>query len=444
MGKRKIIGILTVLLALTLCACGKKDEGSTVEKPSKEATENEYSDIETPFKQTGLNKLEEMLYQNDDDRKYLTPSCEDYRVDIIDTKAIIFESCSLLQKPGGGEWVFGTDPMGKTTLKPCKIYRIYEYNDVGSLVSYKEKTVFENEGDAIHVAGTNGINGNHALYFIDWLGVNEVPADFTEEQGLRVICDEYLPAYYRILGGEEGYQADIVRTDNTFYSSFVLDNAGFINQDYFGGICEVEFLGDYLKTEGVEFSADNVDDEGFIYLNDGENSMTVYYSDPDAHKHNISTAEDNGGNLPDDFVVMKYDDQYFSPASDDYIIFYTMFEDYGDYCFNEQAALLSFDAAGNLIDAKYRYFRASNLVNPMSECIDSILLNEGSKLLYSDDTYAYFDVLDVGEFREYLGDGKYGDKTFTKAEILEQSVDENFVKVPIYGWASDNGIFISK
>lgn len=113
MGKRKIIGILTVLLALTLCACGKKDEGSTVEKPSKEATENEYSDIETPFKQTGLNKLEEMLYQNDDDRKYLTPSCEDYRVDIIDTKAIIFESCSLLQKPGGGRMGIRNRSYGK-------------------------------------------------------------------------------------------------------------------------------------------------------------------------------------------------------------------------------------------------------------------------------------------------------------------------------------------
>ena len=50
----------------------------------------------------------------------------------------------------------------------------------------------------------------------------------------------------------------------------------------------------------------------------------------------------------------------------------------------------------------------------------------------------------MGEFREYLGDGKYGDKTFTKAEILEQSVDENNVKVPIYGWSSDNGIYISK
>lgn len=147
---------------------------------------------------------------------------------------------------------------------------------------------------------------------------------------------------------------------------------------------------------------------------------------------------------PDDFVSMPYDDTYFAPAGDSFILFYTMFEDYGDYCFNSNAALLSFDESGTLIDAKYRIFHPNNLTDPMSEYIDSIMQNEGVALLYNDDTYAYFDISGSSEFREYLGDGQYGDKTYTKQEILNQSFDEETVKMPLYGWSSDNGMFVSQ
>ena len=39
-------------------------------------------------KERGREKIEALLYQSDDDEKYLTPTCEDYRVDIFETKAI--------------------------------------------------------------------------------------------------------------------------------------------------------------------------------------------------------------------------------------------------------------------------------------------------------------------------------------------------------------------
>lgn len=401
--------------------------------------EVDYSLLEA--KERGREKIEALLYQSDDDEKYLTPTCEDYRVDLFETKAIVYDACSIAKNPTG-LLVFGTN-MGTHTLRPCTVYRVYEYDYLGQLVSYKEKTVFESESDALHVSATLGRNGNHALYFIDWLGENKVPEDFTDEQGLKAICDEFLPAYYEIAGQDHGYQSSIVRLDNTYYFSFVLDNAGYINKEYFSGIGEMELLGESLYAEGVEFSADNTDDEGFIYMESGEDKATIYYSKPEAHRHNISSSSGENGNYPDDFVIMPYDDTYFAPEGDDYILYYTLFEDYGEYCFNERATLISFDNAGNITDAKYRYFRSSNTVNPMSELVDRILLTEGTKLLYQDDTYAYFDIFDSVELKEYLGDGGYGER-FNKAKLLEMSVDEEYLWMPMYGWSSDNGMYVSK
>ena len=392
-------------------------------------------------KERGREKIEELLYQSDDDIKYLTPTCEDYRVDIFETKAIIYDSCSIASN--AGIWVFGTDPMGTHTLRPCTVYRLYEYDYLGQLVSYKEKTVFESESDALHVSATLGRNGNHALYFIDWLGENKVPENFTDEQGLKAICDEFLPAYYEIDGQDHGYQSSIVRIDNIFYFSFFLNDAGHINKEFFSGIGEMELLGDFLGADGVEFSADNTDDEGFIYMESGEDRATIYYSKPEAHRHNISTSPGENGGYPDDFVEMPYDEQYFAPVGDDFILWYSMYEDYGDYDFNSDAVLISFDRAGNITDARYRLFRPSNMTNPMSELVDYMMNGEGVKLLYQDDTYAYFDIADCVELKEYIGDGVYGER-FNKAKLLEMSVDEETLWMPMKGWSSDNGMYVSK
>ena len=202
-------------------------------------------------------------------------------------------------------------------------------------------------------------------------------------------------------------------------------------------------LGDYLYTDGVEFSADNTDDEGFIYMESGEDRATIYYSKPEAHRHNISSSSGENGNYPDDFVSMPYDEQYFAPASDDYILYYSMYEDYGDYDFNSDAVLISFDSAGNITDARYRLFRPSNMVNPMSELVNSTLETEGVKLLYQDDTYAYFDIFDSVELKEYAGDGVYGER-FDRAALLVKSIDENNIWMPVNGWSADNGLYLSK
>ncbi|MCR5054676.1 MAG: hypothetical protein K6A69_07530 [Lachnospiraceae bacterium] len=401
----------------------------------------DYAAIES--RGNGLKELEEMLYQDDRDRQYLTPTSEDFRVDIFETTAIIFDSTRIDRAPASGLYVFGTNPEGTFTRKPVKVYRVYEFDHLGQLLCYKEKTVFENESDALHIAATLGVNGSHALWFIDWIGENKVPEDFTDEQGLKAICDKFLPEYYDEQGAESGYTSELKRYENVYYWSFILDDPGFRNKEFFTGRCETELIGESLNAEGIEFSADNVDEEGFIHLSSGDEKATVYYSKPEAHQHNMSTGSAGSGDLPDDFVVGPYDDKYFTPASDDYIIYYTMVEDYGEFRNNREAALISFDDDGNIIDAKFRFYRSANTVNPMEELIGYKLDYEGTKLLFNDDSYAYFDITDSSELKEYEGDGAYGDH-YTKSELIEVSVDEDGLWMPMSGWSSDNGIYMSK
>ena len=52
-------------------------------------------------------------------------------------------------------------------------------------------------------------------------------------------------------------------------------------------------------------------------------------------------------------------------------------------------------------------------------------------------------VFDSVELKEYLGDGVYGER-FDKSELLEKSIDEEDVWMPINGWSADNGMYISK
>jgi len=81
--------------------------------------------------------------------------------------------------------------------------------------------------------------------------------------------------------------------------------------------------------------------------------------------------------------------------------------------------------------------------NSMSELVDSRLETEGTKLLYQDDTYAYFDILDSVELKEYAGDGIYGER-FDRSALLEKSIDEDKIWMPVNGWSADNGMYISK
>ena len=79
----------------------------------------------------------------------------------------------------------------------------------------------------------------------------------------------------------------------------------------------------------------------------------------------------------------------------------------------------------------------------MEELIKYKLDYKGTKLLYSDDKYAYFDIIDSVDLKEYIGEDKYGER-FNKTQLLEKSLDENDAWMPMYGWSSEVGIYTSR
>ena len=47
------------------------------------------------------------------------------------------------------------------------------------------------------------------------------------------------------------------------------------------------------------------------------------------------------------------------------------------------------------------------------------------------------------ELKEYIGDGVYGER-FDRSVLLEKSIDEDNIWMPVNGWSADNGMYVSK
>ena len=50
---------------------------------------------------------------------------------------------------------------------------------------------------------------------------------------------------------------------------------------------------------------------------------------------------------------------------------------------------------------------------------------------------------DCVELKEYNDDSTYGER-YNRTELLERSVDEDFVWMPMGAWSSDTGLYVSK
>ncbi|MBR5336431.1 MAG: hypothetical protein IK152_00410 [Lachnospiraceae bacterium] len=387
---------------------------------------------------SGRDKLESELYKTAKDREFLTPKGDDFRVEIYEAKAKIYQKCSVTRPPNGA-LTFGTSLANEPVDKPCKIYRVISYAANGTITGYAEKAEFESEYDALHIYGANNHEENGYVFYYH-TGKDVVPEDLKEDDTLKVICDEIMPGNL-----QKSYGIKLVREGNAYYSDFssmLKDNpTDTVRMAYFG---ETYIYGNELHGQGMEFSADNADSEGYLKFERDDRKVTVYYSKPEAHAHNITRGGTTDGNasgatgeLPKDFVAMDKDGQYFKPSGDDYILFFTRFKDYGDYKFNEYAVLVSFNDKGEMVNAALRRFRAGNVANPMSELVAGITVEPGTKLLYSDDSVAYIDVAASAWF-------KNEGRTFTKAELIKDCMSEDMIKMPLYGTSADVGMYISK
>ncbi|MCR5800726.1 MAG: hypothetical protein K6G57_00150 [Lachnospiraceae bacterium] len=384
-------------------------------------------------KEAGLEKIFGMLLSTDPDNEYLKPSSDDFRVDIFEIPDARIYDQTVAIRPAGGPLLFGTDFRRNPVEVSCKMYRVYEYGPHGTLIAYSEKVEFESESDALHVFGANA-HDEFSYCFLEETGYDRIPDDFTDEFGLSEICDRIMPEGLKAKAASEGYDLVLKRESNIYYLK--CDNWTCApSTAYLENIGENYLIMQSLYARGTEFSADNADKEGFIHLESEGTKATVFYSKPEAHTHNISSGSDEG--YPDDFVQMADDDKYFSPATDDYILFYSMYEGYGDEPYNMRALIVSFDINGKVTDAKYRLYRSSNMVNPMSELIEDVLRSEGVSLITNDDNVAYFDVTKSDCMKK---DGEI----YNKTDLIEDSIDEDSINMPMYGWSAENGMYISK
>ncbi len=397
-------------------------------------------------KEEGVKKLEELLFRNETDREFLSPEEEDYRVEIYDAEATIYEESRVTENERG-VYIFGTEPEGLTKTKPCKVYRVTEYDERGRLASFREKTEFENESDALHIRAT-WLHGDYELNFLLTTGENAVPTGFTDESGLKEICDEILPEEFAASRGGEQFSTRIMRDENAYYSIFIPSEPGLFEEAFYVDLGQETLTGVSISADEVEIGADHADDEGYVYWSNGNGNVTVFYSKPDVHRHMISYGKSDAGNnttrssMPEDFAVMTTDSKYFAPTTDDYILLYTPLEEFDSYRYTEYAVLISFDENGIIENAKYRRFHPPNLVNPMSELIEWTLQGEGSSLLYDEDTVAYFDITDTPDLESDSGGN--GVQRLAKSELLKKCTGETGIWMPLYGESPDVAMYVSK
>lgn len=399
-------------------------------------------------------QIDEILYTCDLDREYLTPESEDYRVEIYDIpSAVVLRTASTIRPPGG-VLRFGTDPSKDGELINVQVIRVLEYDKTTKgLLAYSEKTVFPSERDTICVAGTNFKNENHPYLFIEQHGVDYLPDNFDPHEALKTICDILMPDYYSKLCDYMGIKCKMVRDSNVYYRKFYdLKDAPY-GEDSYTYFAEYDLLGCTLRTEGPEFGAHNCEETGMTSFTkqyeytlperagNDEYSATIYYSKPDRHKQEITYGEENTGSFPEGVATMSGDALYFTPATDDYVIFYLR-KDYDMIC-NERTVIVSFDASGNIVDAKFRLYKPDNMLNPMSDLIERHLQVAGeSEMLYSEANIAYFDITNCYDLRHNGYDGIRGD-LLTKQELIDGSIDENLIKMPCESWSDAYGIYIS-
>lgn len=403
----------------------------------------------------GAERINELLFTCDLDREYLTPTSDDYRVEIYEIPQVVVYRQASTIRPPGSPLRFGTDPSGDAELVPCKVIRVTEYDKGnGDVTAYSEKVIFENERDALCIPATNYRNENHPYQFIDQIGVDYCPDDFEPMPALATMCDKLMPAYYAKVCSNIGIDGKMQRDENVYYRKFYNLTSGFNATSQYSGYSELDFLNCILKTFGPEFSANNCDKTGFMELTKeyeydlpsgagtNEYRATIYYSKPNVHSNEIIIGDGSTGGLPDEVASMEKDGEYFTPATSNYMIFYVKMSPY-EVC-NTDAALISFDKSGNIVSAVYRLYKPDNMLNPMEELVGwKLEWNGDVSLLYTSDNLAYFDITNCNDLKVRQPDGAYG-KALTRQELLDSSIGEKEIKMPCESWSNSHGLFITE
>lgn len=414
---------------------------------------DKYSDVDLAAKESGKAEIESILYTNEEDRARLMPDSDDYRVVIVTFPQVDINTKYITGiDPETGE-DYAQTTRDVITKVPATYISVYSYDSVGEIKSIKEKFDFGSEYNAIHNYWTR----NYVYYpndFSDPIDVNDETAVLTcvSDFHVRWMMENYYTGLSVRPYDEPNRELGIDRIGGCYYASYNADalasNFGDNGRGGLSYIANVE-LGKSL--DSYEFNADSADPTGFTsnvktdYYNCSapakDSEVRVYYSQAEKHKGKVYTDDSNTGTSEDGislearfYCSYELDSQYFVPASDDYILYYSAYDRETNPTETEHATLVAFDESGNRIQCIQRFIRANNVVNAMSELLPDS--GEGT-LLYSDDKVFYLDMSTADE--SYAGN-IYD----TKDDYLKNTISGKEINLPGYGWTDSAAVFISK
>ena len=341
--RTKMLSVAVILSVFSLLAGCAKTDGADLQNSSFEdakammqgtQTNEESGDLATKVAESDENtfSIDELIYKDEHDREYLTPTTDDYEVIIYDIPTVYIIPKYIVYKDSYGVPMgYGLSRGGDEYTTSCEYIKVISY-DGESKASLKEKLCFKSEDDALRPA--------LASYAENWIAFPDgnIPADFDEQEAMLKICDENVVSYVGALDSGE----KIKRFGNIWYGSKDDGNVGGYK------LSDIYMIS--LRDDAKEFKARNTDENGlntftmrYESYDSSECNVTVYYSKPFYHgKSNteqltlesISTRLSN----PDDATV-------FLPETDDYLY----------YIDGGKIDLMSFDENGDIVQWITRY-----------------------------------------------------------------------------------------
>lgn len=413
--KKSILLFSLIVLFLFLVSCGKSETISDADLPNDEISksdgnttfDSELSDevIEKNDKNTIIEEtkvlIESIVFTNENDRKYLSPDTDDYRIIYQELPEItVFPGWGISGVANSICFCGISDGSNNARIKAWCI-DVISYDESGNFVSQKQKIWVDNEDDAMTLMYTEKAC---AYWFDTETGTNAVPDDFDADSTVRYCTDTILSRDVHEYTPDLSF---VKRIDNAFYGQ--VDTDGY----------EMSLLASHVAFAGVvvngnEFAADFADEAGLIHrsikydfeADDDPESFgfatrhieysyadcMVWYSKPDNHKKGLIRGNGDifDGRFPDaayedGFIEEPQDSEFYTPLTEDYFLYYIIGEYSRDH--NEQSVLISFDEKGNPVDIRMRYYRSS-----ISE-LDELISNYdylGAKLLYSDNENLFY------------------------------------------------------
>ena len=374
--------------------------------------------------------VEALIYLNDTDREFLTPTTDDYLMIYVDMPEVtVFPYWGI--ENINGSWVYMGWSEGSENLeKPAQYVEVISYDSAGNVETQRQSLRLEERNDALRLMCTEKLC---SYWFQEETGINEVPSDFDGFETTIYCVDEKLPK-------ELENKMTLFREENVFYASpkdpyegnfFFTQNVAFLTPpaQYYDSRT-VNRLGVGQMDAEYSFEQDN---DVLRFIKTRGAKVTYYYSMPSKHSSHYlcGKGEPFSGDFPaiirDMYFPEEFDDAYFRPTSDDYILFYLEPDEEPDR--NKMAVLISFDDRGNEESVMLRVTHPDWYEVDM-EFDKSDFEQMGGTTLYTDnDTVLYMSMPTIHQ---------------NKYEVLTSSFFPiNCIDCPYFGSSSDSRAYIS-